>query len=478
MQIIEKKSSKGSWKTAFSQPGQEFPLTPLPILEGKIPQGLRGTLYRNGAARLERGGMRVGHRFDGDGAILAVHFTDVGATGVYRYVQTAGYQEESAAGKFLYGNYGMTAPGPFWNQWSRPVKNVANTSVLPLPDKLLALWEGDNPYALDLLTLETQGLDDLKGTLPPKECYSAHPKVDYYTGEIFNFGLKLEPNATLVVYKSDFTGKIIQRAKFPLKCSPILHDFVLTEKYLVFVLPPVRINLWPIFFGFGTVYSSSNWQPQLGTEIIVIDRENLSLVSRSLTEPWFQWHFSNGYVDDSGLVVVNLARYADFRTNKYLQEMATGNNQTSAETTLTELHIEPQTGKVKKTEVLLDRTCELLSVPQQQVGKASRYTYMNLFRQGTDIGKEILNGIGCFDRLTETLQEAIFDDGCYPSEPIHAHSQEDPAEGWILTIVYDGNNHQSEVWIFDSDRLDDEPVCKLGLPQVIPHSFHGTWKPA
>jgi len=40
-----------------------------------IPEGLRGSLYRNGPARLERGGVRVGHWFDGDGAILAVHFT-------------------------------------------------------------------------------------------------------------------------------------------------------------------------------------------------------------------------------------------------------------------------------------------------------------------------------------------------------------------------------------------------------------------
>jgi carotenoid cleavage dioxygenase-like enzyme len=53
----------------------------------------------------------VGHWFDGDGAILGVHFTDAGATGLYRYVQTSGYQDESEKEQFLYPNYGMTAPG-------------------------------------------------------------------------------------------------------------------------------------------------------------------------------------------------------------------------------------------------------------------------------------------------------------------------------------------------------------------------------
>lgn len=63
----------------------------------------------------------MGHWFDGDGAILGVHFTDAGANAVYRYVQTAGYKEEAAADKLLYGNYGMTAPGPIWNQWFKPM---------------------------------------------------------------------------------------------------------------------------------------------------------------------------------------------------------------------------------------------------------------------------------------------------------------------------------------------------------------------
>src|SRR4028118_2191775 len=188
MTTTSKPLTRRAWAKAIAQPATEFPLTPLPILSGKIPEGLRGVLYRNGPGRLERGGVRVGHWFDGDGAILGVHFTDAGATGIYRYVQTAGYQEEAAVGEFLYGNYGMTAPGAIWNQWLKPIKNVANTSVLALPDQLLALWEGGSPHALDLQTLETKGIGNLTH-LEEGAPYSAHPKIDPKTGEIFNFGV-------------------------------------------------------------------------------------------------------------------------------------------------------------------------------------------------------------------------------------------------------------------------------------------------
>ena len=146
-------SKQKAWSKAIAEPASEFDLTPLEVIEGEIPADLRGSLYRNGPARLSRGQQRTGHWFDGDGAILGVHFGDTGASGVYRYVQTEGYLDEQQKDAYIYPNYGMTAAGAFWNNWLRSIKNAANTSVLALPDRLLALWEGGKPHALDLETL-------------------------------------------------------------------------------------------------------------------------------------------------------------------------------------------------------------------------------------------------------------------------------------------------------------------------------------
>ncbi|MBE9013653.1 carotenoid oxygenase family protein, partial [Pseudanabaenaceae cyanobacterium LEGE 13415] len=99
-----------SWNQSVLHTAKGFAPTSLPVLSGAIPEGLRGSLYRNGPGRLERGGIRVGHWFDGDGAILAVHFNDTGATGVYRYVETPEFLNEVQAGKLLYSGYGMSPP--------------------------------------------------------------------------------------------------------------------------------------------------------------------------------------------------------------------------------------------------------------------------------------------------------------------------------------------------------------------------------
>jgi carotenoid cleavage dioxygenase-like enzyme len=466
-----------TWAKAISHPAKEFLPTQLPIISGTIPPGIRGSLYRNGPARLERGGVRMGHWFDGDGAILGVHLNSTGATATYRYVQTAGYQAESLAEQLIYNNYGMTAPGTFWQKPFKPVKNAANTSVLALPDKLLALWEGGKPHVLDLRTLETIGEDDLQGLTKGKS-YSAHYKRDPGTGEIFNFGITPGINATLNLYKSNGTGKIVKQAAHKINGVPLVHDFVLAGQYLLFFISPVRLNLFPVLLGLKCFGEAMVWQPQKGTQIIVINRETLEIVSRIEAEAWFQWHFANGYVDGSGTVVVDIARYEDFQTNQFLAEVATGETQTVANSHLSRVQLNPETGKLISIEKILDCQCEFPTVPAADVGKASRYTYLSTMQPGTNIGRELLNAIARYDHRTNTLTTAEFGHNRYPSEPIYIPDAEDAWQGWVITVVYDGIKDTTEIWIYDAERLNSEPVCKLGLPSVIPHSFHGTWKPA
>jgi all-trans-8'-apo-beta-carotenal 15,15'-oxygenase len=466
-----------AWSKAIASPAQEFPLTPLSVLSGQIPQGLQGTLYRNGPARLERGGVRVGHWFDGDGAILAVHFTEANATATYRYVQTIGYQKESAADAFLFPNYGMNVSGPIWNNWGKEVKNSANTSVLALSNKLLALWEGGKPHALDLQTLETLGTDDLCG-LNKNKSFSAHPKVDPQTGEIFNFGTSLGKNIILNLYRCDRTGKIVKKGSLKLEGFPLIHDFVMAGEYLVFFVPPVRIDLLSVALGKSNYSDAMKWKPELGTEILVFDRHNFSLVSRGKTDPWYQWHFTNGYLDQDGSLVAEIVRFEDFQTNQNLKEIASGKIETQAMAALWQIRFNPKTSKLETTEKLLNRGCEFPSIARHEVGQSWRYTYLSVYRDGADIPQEILGAIARFDRQTGNLSVADMGENRYPSEPIYVQDIYNPQQGWILTVVYDGNTNTSEVRIYDSECLEEEPVCRLGLPSVIPHGFHGTFATA
>ncbi|MBW4541285.1 MAG: carotenoid oxygenase family protein [Myxacorys chilensis ATA2-1-KO14] len=464
------------WVGSVLHTANGFAPTALAVLSGTIPTGLRGSLYRNGPARLERGNTRVSHWFDGDGAVLGVHFTDAGATGVYRYVQGKEFQEEEQAGHFLYGGYGMLPPGGIWNRFTKGTKNAGNTSVLAFDDRVLALWEGGHPYALNPETLDTEGQTDLNG-LPPLMPFSAHPKRDDRTGEVYNFGVSFGKNAMLNLYRLDAMGNLKQRNQVPLDGLPLIHDFVMAGQYLLFFVSPVRLNPLPVLSrlkGFG---ESFEWKPEKGTQILVIDRNSLEVVSRGETEPWYQWHFGNGAVDRDGHAVVDVVRYEDFNTNQLLKEVATGHATTKASSSLWQIRLDPKSGTVFGMDRMLNRDCEFPVVKQADVGQSWRYTYLSVYRPGHE-SPGVFGAIARFDQQTGDLMQANLGEDRYAMEPIYAPDAQNLDQGWIVTVVYDGNTDTSEVWVFDSDRLDDEPVCRLALPEVIPLGFHGTWKPA
>lgn len=469
-------SSPSTWGKAFTQPLHNFPLTPLVPLEGQIPSALRGSLYRNGPVLFERGGERIAHWFDGDGAILGVHFKEGSATGVYQTVQTAGFLAEQKTQRFQLAGYGRRAPGPFWKSGSNLSKNTANTSVLALDNRLLALWEGGNPHALDLQTLETLGVDNLE-SLESGEAFSAHPKRDPQTGDIYNFGVAFGRQTYLKLYRCDRTGKMLHRTKIPLKRIPLIHDFVLAGPYLIFCVSPVALNPLPVLLHWKSYSEALRWMPEQGTQILVVDRNTLELVSQSETEPWFQWHFGNGFVDRDGQVVVDVARYKDFKTNQFLKEVPSGQPRANAPSQLWRMRIDPRTAKLSGSECLSDRTCEFPTVAPVLVGQSARYTYLNT-RSEHSKETDLFDAIAAFDHARGEMTVADMGANSYPSEPIFAPSPENPEQGWILTVVYRGDRHTSEVWIFESHTLESGPICRLALPQPVALSFHGTWKAA
>lgn len=62
----------------------------------------------------------------------------------------------------------------------------------------------------------------------------------------------------------------------------MVHDFTLAGQYLVFFIALVRLNLLPVLLGLSSYSDALEWQPNLGTEILVFDRERLSVVDRGV----------------------------------------------------------------------------------------------------------------------------------------------------------------------------------------------------
>ncbi len=373
----------------------------------------------------------------------------------------------------------MRYPGPLWEYMAglikgTNIKNSANTSVLALSDKLLALWEAGNPHSLDLETLETLGQASL-GWLKPGQPFSAHPLQDPLSKEIYSIGVDSKCN--LNVYRCDAACNLIKQKAIPLKDVPLVHSFVMAGPYLVFLVSPIKLNLLPLLFNQQSYADSIEWKAERGTKIIVVDRESLDIISEGHTDPWFQWHCGNGCVDADGNIRLDFTRFDDFtHINEVLREVPAGSMKTTAHGRLWQLRMNPKTGRVLSNECVVDRDCEFPQVSAAQTGQAWQHTYLLMHREGVLTGQDWFGAIARFDYGTNKLIQADLGEGHYGSEPLPVADRFNPEQGWLLEVVYNAPEDRSELWIFKADL--GEPVCRLALPGVIPLNFHGTWQAA
>ena len=110
----------------------------LPV-QGRWPQELAGTFYRNGPAGHETGGQRYHHWFDGDGMVQAFDISSGEIRHRGRFVETAKRRAELDAGHMLWPAFGTPLAGGL--PVARPdTINTANISLLHHAGELLALW--------------------------------------------------------------------------------------------------------------------------------------------------------------------------------------------------------------------------------------------------------------------------------------------------------------------------------------------------
>ena len=246
-------------------------------IDGHIPKELCGTLFRNGPGRLERAGQTYSHLFDGDGMVHAFAIRDGRVHVRNAFVRTAEYEEEEAAGRVLWRNTFGTQPVGGWrsNLGNVMQKNVANTNIIFFGGKLLCLWEAAQPYRLEPATLRTLGLETFDGTLQPGMPFTtgvpaldkaaagvvgdpltAHPKVDRgREGEeegdrLVAYGYRAKASAAalaagrgafdseLMLYEFDEAWRVVARRPIELEGFAFVHDFVVTEHYVLWFQNP------------------------------------------------------------------------------------------------------------------------------------------------------------------------------------------------------------------------------------------------
>lgn len=459
---------------------------PLSALEGKVPEGLRGTLFRNGPGKLEVGGTPQLHPFDGDGMVSRFALGPEGVHYRNRYVRTREFVDEQQAGRMRYRAFGTNRPGGLRTNFLRMrFKNAANTNVIRHGGRLLALWEAGLPHALDADTLATTARFDFGGQLrndfplrllTPERPFSAHPRICPRTGELFNFGIMLGPGPKLITYRGDPRGQGLEVRSHPLARTSFMHDFALTERFAVYFATPVHFDVLPALTGLQTPVESLR-RAEAATEIFLEARGGGPLRTFRAPTGFFLFHFFGAWEEGDAVHILG-CRYEEFRgeqTDATCPEAL--RDADIARGRATRWRIDLSTGKVSET-FLEAPEMELPVIDPRRRTERFRFAWGTC--RGEASGPSVYNGLARLDleRGSGNACVALRNFGTdIPGEPIFVprHPKAPEGEGWVLSLVYRAREHRSELFVLDAETL--QTVARYALPHHQSPGFHGFFEP-
>jgi carotenoid cleavage dioxygenase len=472
----------------FAPVHEELTVTELTVT-GSIPEFLDGRYLRNGPNPISEVDPDTYHWFLGDGMVHGVRLRDGRADW---------YRNRWVRSPEVARRLGEPTPG---RPPRAPITALgANTNVIAHAGRTLALVEGGVASYELTDQLDTIGPCEFDGTLPGG--YTAHPKRDPGTGELhavsyfFGWGNRVQYSVI------DAAGRARRTVDIPVTGSPMMHDFSLTERHVVFYdlpvvfdpaqavagmpLPgalrtPARLVLSalvgrvrvpdPLAARSGRSIPSNGrmpyrWDPRYPARVGVMPRDGGSEDVRWFdVEPCYVFHPLNAY-DEGDTVVLDVVRHPKMFATDF-------HGPDEGPPTLDRWTVDLADGKVREAR-LDDHPQEFPRVDERLVGRRHRYGYaMGVADRGAAAGDTLLK----HDLAAGRTEEIRLGRGRKGSEFVFVPRTPDAAEddGVLLGFVHDTGTDRSELSIRDAATGDT--VGTVHLPARVPNGFHGNWAP-
>ena len=453
-----------------------------PRVEGTLPRGLRGTLYRNGPGLFDRGGRRRRALLDGDGLVQMFRFGGRGVDYRARFVRTAKLVDEERAGKLVWATFSTQAPGGLLANVlpERKLRSQAGVTAVPWRGRVYAFDETGLPWELDADTLGTIGETSF-GLPRDLTLYAAHSKIDPETGEWLHFGL--EYGRTARVHLTTFApdGSLAGHDVHPLPRFSYLHDWFVTRRHVVLHLHPATIEVWGLLLGLRSIVDSLRWNGADGSLLMILPRERPAggVAPRFVeTEASFMWHSFNGHEEGDELVL-DFVGYEDpdhfIGPDAFVTEVMRGRaGRFEKPGYVRRVRVAPGATRARN-EVVLAGSFEWPRIDDRLLGRRQRWGYVASARPG----QFFWNAVARVDFGSGRAEAHDFGDRVFTSEPVFVPDPGRAGEdaGWLLVELYDGDSKSSSLAILDPARVAEGPVARVLLEHHVPISFHGYWSP-
>jgi carotenoid cleavage dioxygenase len=434
---------------------------------GRIPRELNGRYLRIGPNVLGLEDPRAHHWMLGEGMVHGVRLRD----GRAEWYRNRWVRSSSVAAK-------LGEPYP----WPVPEQDYAcNTHVIAHNGRILTLLEsGPMPYELDG-ELNTLGPYDFGGTLTG--AFTAHTKLDAEAGELHavTYSPLWDHVRHLVV---DPSGRVARTTTIPVAGSPMMHDFALTQRYVVLFDVPVTFDPEAAAAGDPVPYI---WNDKHPARVGVMPRSGGRVRWFDTPKAVVFSHTLNAY-DHGHSIVVDVTTFpAPF----YAGGRGSGGPGATGTPSLDRWTIDLTRGRVRAN-TIDDRPQEYPRINDALVSRRHRYGYSaaaaEMFQAYLTVDGEVPdrafhNALIKHDLLRGTTEVHRFAKGAAASEPVfvpagqargHRGAEDD---GYVLAYVHNPERNASDLVILAAQDFGGKPLARVNLPARVPLGFHGSWVP-
>lgn len=440
------------------------------VVEGEVPQELRGAFFRNGPnpQYAPRGDY---HWFGGDGMIHGFYIADGKVSYKNRYVRTVKWKKENEAGRSLFSAFNPLDTDE--SVQGLETDGLANTNIVYHAGRLFALEEAHAPFELDPYTLESIGPNTYGGNLAGP--MTAHPKIDPDNGEMLFFGYNADGMISehMSFHVADRDGNLIRSETFKAPYAAMVHDFMVTREHVIFPIMPLTGSLERAMSG-GPVYA---WEPEKGVHIGIMPRKgSVEDIRWFRGDPAYVFHPMNAH-SDGDIVTCDVCEFEQAPLFPLVD--GTPGDPGKAVPRLTRWTFDlAQNSDDYKWERLDDIPCEFPRLDERFTAHEYRYGY---FACDTHPAFKVggFNGIGRVDHQTRGIEVYDVGEACATNEPIFVPRSDDAPEGdgFLLANVYDANRKASHLVILDAQNVEAGPLATAYLDHRVPFGFHGNWAP-
>ncbi|MDR2215234.1 MAG: carotenoid oxygenase family protein [Nevskiaceae bacterium] len=445
----------------------ESTLRGLELTQGAIPEGLEGALYKVGADRQYPSGRLDDIFIDGEGMIHMFRFKNGQVDYLSRWVHTKRYQLQQQARRALFGRY----RNRYTNDPSVAGVHMGtgNTTAMFHAGRLYALKEDDLPHEMDCDTLATIGRSDLGGQVRA-ETFTAHPKVDPVTNELLAFAYQAKGDASrdIVYYLFDKDGKMREEVWFQMPYAACVHDFAITDEWIVFPFFPLITDLDVLKTG-GPYYQ---WHPDQQVHVALVPRRGGS--AKDIR--WFKGpsasagHMMNAFREGTK-VHLDVCYYEGNCFPFFPTPQGVVTEAVPPLLKRLTFDLAGNSDGFEKRQ-LLDIPCEMPRTDDRYQGRPYRHGYVIAGRapDGSSGTGHVDHVTGKFEMYRPGPGDSVQEGQFVPRSP-----DAPEGDGWLLVPVCRVHEMRTDLVILDAQNVAAGPVATLKLPVRVRATFHGSW---